>query len=266
MYIRNCPICKTELNYTTKYRMNLQEKLNKSCRSCTTKNEYIKNPEKNKREKNGRFGKSLLEVMNIKYGKEKGEINYDIWKNNKYSFKFGEKNPQYGVSPFKNGGMSYKGWYREVFFRSSFELMFIVENYNKELISAETKEYRVNYKYLGREVYYYPDFYSEIDNTIYEIKSKKWLLDSKNILKIESGKKEFIKRKIKYKVLCEYDMDIFKKYNSDYQKIIYDFLYGLVISGEVNLTDLSFEKLKTKLLKTKRITKLEKIESMLSTT
>jgi len=261
MYIRNCPSCGKELTYTTNYSKNRQEKLNKSCRSCTTKKEYVINPDKNKGEENGRFGKSLLEVMNNKYGEKKAEINYNNWKNNKNSFGIKEKNPQYGISPFKNNGMSYKGWYKGMFFRSSFELMFIFENYDKKIISAETKEYRVSYNYLGNETHYYPDFYSETNNTIYEIKSKKWLLDSKNLLKIEAGKEEFKKRGIKYEVLCEYDMDIFKKYNSDWQKIIYDFLYELVIYNEVNLTDLSFKKLKLKLLKTKRITKLKTIEN-----
>ena len=257
-------MCRKELIYSTKCSMVRQEKLNKSCRSCTTKNEYKINPDKNKGEENGRFGKSLLEVMINKYGEKEAEVNYEIWKSNnkKFHFQCGEKNPQYGVSPFKNNGMSYKGWYKGMFFRSSFELMFIFENYDKKLISAETKEYRVNYEYLDKETYYYPDFYSETDNTIYEIKSKKWLFDTKNILKIEAGKNEFKKRGIKYKVLCEYYMDIFKKYNSDWQKIIYDFLYELVISNEVNLTDLAFKKLKLKLLKTKRITKLKTIENM----
>ena len=255
-------MCRKELTYSTKCSMVRQEKLNKSCRSCTTKNEYKINPDKNKGEENGRFGKSLIDVMIYKYGEKKAKINYNVWETNKNSFGFGKENPQYGVSPFKNSGMSYKGWYKGMFFRSSFELMFIIENYDKKLISAEIKEYRINYTYQDKETYYYPDFYSEMNNTIFEIKSKKWLSNEKNLLKIEAGKNEFKKRGIKYKVLCEYDINIFEKYNSDWQKIIYDFLYELVIINEVKLTDLSFNKLKTKLLKTKRIAKLKKIENM----
>ena len=262
MYKRNCPSCGSELEYSTKWFRNKQEYLKKLCKSCVTKNEYIKNPNKNKGEENGRFGKTLMEVMINKYGEEDAKIHYKTWKGNVKGFGFGKDNPQYGKSPFKNSGMSYKGWYRGMFFRSSFELMFIVENYDKKLVSAETKDFRVKYNFLDKETYYYPDFYSELYNTIYEIKSKKWLSDEKNILKIEAGRKEFNKRGIKYEILCEYDIDIYKKYNSDWQKIIYDFLFELYVVGEIKLTDLTLEKLKTKLLKTKRIKKLKIIESM----
>lgn len=262
MYIRNCPTCGKELTYAAKHSMLKQEKLNKSCRSCTTKNEYKINPNKNKGEENGRFGKSLIDVMISKYGENNAKINYDIWVKNKNSFGLAEKNPQYGVSPFKNGGMSYKGWYKEIFFRSSFELMFLVENNDKKIVSAENLKFKVNYKFLNKETHYYPDFYDEGSNTVFEIKSKKWLLDEKNIAKIKAGQEEFKKRNIKYEVLCEDNMEIFNKYNLDWQKIIYDFIYEMFILGEIKLTNLSLAKLKNKLLKTKRIKKLKTINMM----
>lgn len=259
MFIRNCPNCKKELKYSTKYSMIRQEKFKKLCKSCTVKNEYESNPSKNKGSENGRTGKKLIDVMITKYGKCEANIRYAKWKLNLNSFGKGELNPQFGKSPFINGGMSYKGWYNDIFFRSSLELLFIVENYNKGVISAENSKFRIEYDFNGIKSYYYPDFYIESENSIYEIKSKKWISFDKNISKIESANREYKIRGVNYKVLCEYDLKLFKKYNSDWQKVIYDFIYEMVLNNKIKLTNSSLEKLKLKLTKTNRLKKLNQL-------
>lgn len=259
MFIRNCPNCKKELTYTTKFSMMRQEKLQKLCKSCTVKNEYKSNPNKNKGSENGRSGRTLMDVMINKYGEVEAKVRYSSWKSNLNSFGKGELNPQYGKSPFINGGMSYKGWYNNIFFRSSLELLFLVENYNLGIVSAENSKFRIEYNFNNIKSHYYPDFYIESQNSIYEIKSKKWMSFDRNKAKIEAASKEFKIRGINYKVLCEYDIELFKKYNSDWQKVIYDFIYEMKINKEIKLTDKSLDKLKLKLSKTNRIEKLKQL-------
>lgn len=263
MFTRNCPNCKKELKYKSNNSMKRQEKLKKWCKSCTVINEYKLNPEKNKGKNNGRSGKKLMDLMIIKYGEDNAQIKYNKWKSNLYSFGSGQLNPQYGKSPFTEGGMSYKGWYKNIFFRSSLELLFMVENWNKNLKSAENSNFRVQYEFNKSNFYYYPDFYSINDNTIYEIKSKKWISFDKNKAKINAANRKFESECIGYKVVCENDIELFKKYNSDWQKVIYDFLYDMVINDDIKLTDTSLNKLKMKLLKTNRITKLKQLDMKL---
>lgn len=252
MFIRNCPNCKKELKYKTKDSMNRQEKLKKLCKSCTVKNEYKMNPDKNKGSENGRTGKKLIDVMIAKYGEDEANIRYKKWKSNLNSFGKGSLNPQYGKSPFTNSGMSYKGWYKNIFFRSSLELLFIIENYNNVVISAENSKFRIEYYFNSEKSHYYPDFYCETQNSIYEIKSKKWMSFDRNQAKIQAANKEFKNRGINYKVLCENDIKLFENYNSNWQRVICDFIYEMVINNQIKLTDKSLEKLKLKLSKTNK--------------
>ena len=259
MFERNCPTCKKVLVYKNKNSYDRQNRKSGLCKSCAVKLDYKNNPSKNLGDNNGRSGKKLIDVMIDKYGFEQATIKYNDWIVNKNSFGTGQMNPQFGKSPFKNGGMSYKGWYRGIFFRSSFELMFLFEVLDRNPISAEGDRFRVSY---GDGLHYHPDFFIEELNTVFEIKSYKWLHDSKNQLKIEAAAKYFSKLNIKYTVLTENELITFKKYGCDWQSIIYDFLYELVVSGDVKLTDISMSKLKNNLMKTKRNFKLNKLKNM----
>lgn len=259
MFERKCPCCNKVILYKHKQSMKKQEALLKKCRSCTVKLEYEKNPDKNKGIKNGRNGKKLIDVMINKYGVDEAKNKYLNWTNNKNSFGFGDKNPQFGKPPFKNGGLSYKGWYKGVFFRSSFELMFLFEMSDRKISSAEGDRFKVKY---NDRFFYHPDFFIEDNNTIVEIKSNQWLSNIKNQLKINAAKEHFKNIGIGYDVITEDNLRIFKEYNYDWQKVIYDFLYEQVINGDVKLTNVSMLKLENKLIKTKRISKLNKLKNM----
>ncbi len=257
MYKRKCPLCDKELVYKHKYTMNKQDKNNKLCKSCTVKKEYAKNTNKNKGNNNGRYGKRLIDIMINNYGIDNGSKKYEIWKKNLNKFKSGVDNPQFGKTPFKNGGMSYKGWYNGLFFRSSIELLFLVDK-NEKMISGESFDFRISYSIKDKEYHYYPDFYSLADNTIYEIKSRKWVDSELNKIKIKYASDEFKKRGISYIIICEDDIKLYYSYNN-WDRVIYDFLYEMVINKSVELTDISLKKLKSKLLKINRIEKLNKL-------
>lgn len=108
---RICPSCKKTIEYKSREACRKGERDNSICKSCAVKNDYIKNPNKNIGENNGRFGKDLKDLMISKYGIDLGNIKYNNWKLNLYSFKKGPENPQFGKPGHINSGMSYKGWY-----------------------------------------------------------------------------------------------------------------------------------------------------------
>jgi len=78
-YKRKCPACKKELSYKHKHSYKNAVKNNKFCRSCTTKKQYEKEPDKNKGLKNGRTGKKFKDVLVDKYGKKLGKEKYEEW-------------------------------------------------------------------------------------------------------------------------------------------------------------------------------------------
>lgn len=261
---RICPSCKKTIEYKSREACRKGERVNSTCKSCAVKIDYIKNPNKNIGESNGRFGKTLKEVMINKYGNELADIKYDTWKSNLNTFKSGIDNPQYGKPGHINSGMSYKGWFKKMFFRSSFELMFIYEYYTKNNrlpISAECNEFKVKYKENNKEFNYFPDFYCPINNCIFEIKSKNFLNTEKNKIKRENAKLYFTKKGMDYITITENNLEIFNKLN-DWNKVIDSFLYNLLINYEIKLTNKSIEKLKTRFFKGKKIRKLEILNSI----
>lgn len=89
------------------------------------------------------------------------------------------------------GGHHKTGYCGKFFYRSSYELIFI--NYciiNDILLeSAETKEFRVRYQYLGKNHFYYPDFYLPDYDVVIEIKPNSKLLGDVEQIKIHEGMK-----------------------------------------------------------------------------
>lgn len=265
MFKRNCPQCGCELSYKTKQSFDTSVKKKKLCRSCTVKNEYKKNPEKNKGDSNGRFGISLFDAMIKKYGENEGNIKYEEWKANLHKFGSGKNNPQYGKSPFKNGGRSYHGWYKGLFFRSSFELIFIMENYELDLIPADNGDFRVEYILDEKKFFYHPDFYSKRLNTVYEIKSFEWLKGEKNQIKIKTAIEHFRSLGMNFNVFTEKDMVFFNhnvsgKYKTDIQTFL--LICEKFFNHEIILTESSVKRLKNRLIKRKENLKLKKLEEM----
>lgn len=252
MFTRNCPTCSKEICYSNKQSFKNSISKNSDCKSCSVKKQYEKNPEKNKGDENGMFKNSLKIAMNNKYGKKIADLKYSEWKNKKNKFKPGKSNPQFGKSPFKGGGRSYQGWYKGIYFRSTFELIFMVENQNLDLISAEKTEFRVEYTNLDLKRYYYPDFYSEKSNTVYEIKSNQWAEDPLNKNKFEFARNHFKEKNMEYSIITEKNLKYLKDaIGSKYKigKLVLDFIYDKFINNEIKLTPSSIKRMEKKLFK-----------------
>ncbi len=266
---RNCPTCNILITYSSREACRTGERKNSECKSCGTKTQYKNNPEKNIGCNNGRFGKSLLDVMKEKYGNNLGIIKYDEWRinidSNDKKFKSGVNNPQFGNNSNKKSGLSYKGYYKGLFFRSSFELMFIYEYFKKNNClpkPADNSKYKVEYELESKKRNYFPDFYCEKENKVLEIKSLKFLNTTQNIIKKECAINHFNKLNIGFESLSEYDLGIYLEYGKSWQKVIYEFMYNLYLNYEIELLDISVIKLKNGLKKKNMISKLNKLIEM----
>lgn len=90
------------------------------------------------------------------------------------------------------------GWYNGLYFRSSLELSFLVNNSGKLFYSCESNKYKVIYVDNGKNRVYYPDFTD--GEFIYEIKPIKLLGLYNNDIKIKEATKVYGD---KYKVITE---------------------------------------------------------------
>lgn len=89
-----------------------------------------------------------------------------------------------------NGGSSKTGYINDIFFRSSYEKIFIEFCIDKDILieSAENKKFRVRY-YDKNNIprFYYPDFYIPKYNSIIEVKPKSMLTMDINARKINAA-------------------------------------------------------------------------------
>lgn len=263
---RNCPTCGNLIVYKSRESCRTGERKNSDCRTCGTKKQYINDPYKNIGDNNGRYGKTLLNVMINKYGDIDGTTKYAEWQKNvslnDNKFKPGIDNPQYGKNTNLKSGMSYKGYYKGLFFRSSFELMFIYDyfrKYNILPITADNNKFKVEY-FIGEKVFnYFPDYYCNINKTVFEIKSFKFSNTTNNISKREYAVKHFNNINIHYKLLTENDLNIYIEYGKSWQRIIYDFMYNLYLNSEIDLLDISIKKLKNSFVKKNMLNKLNEL-------
>lgn len=241
--IRKCPSCNNELIYKSKDAFNQANRKNSICKSCSTKKQYINNPLKNKGNKNGRYGKSIKQISINKYGLDIGFQKYKQWsqKLSEHGFQSGELNPSFGKSPPLNSGISYKGWYKEIFFRSTLELCFLlkyeIENGYLPTI-ADDKKYRISYiDGYGKLRTYVPDFIDLSSKIIFELKCEIFVLNEINILKANAAKQKFEKEGFGYKIITEKDVDNFNCDN------FLSKLKHLHNTEVIRLTDKSLDKL-----------------------
>ena len=260
---RYCPVCNIKIDYLSRESCRNGERKNSLCRSCSTKQQYISNPNKNKGNENGRFNKTLLEVMINKYGDVDGKFKFDVWKKNMLAtagFKCGINNPQYGKPSKINSVISYSGWYKNLYFRSSYELAFIIEYERKMGIlpeSAETKNIKIPYVISGKTHNYIPDFYCSINNRVFEIKPYKYIHSTTNILKHNAALNYFKKSGISYVVFTEKELKII-----NWQRYIFEDFFNKILNKEIQLTKKSFNKFKNALKKKNMIEKLNKISKL----
>jgi hypothetical protein len=118
------------------------------------------------------------------------------------------------------------GWYNGLYFRSSLELSFLVNNFDKTFLSCEIKKYAVSYLVNGKIKSYYPDYTD--GKLIYEIKPTGLLTFGHNQHKIKAAKEMFGE---KYKIITEQESDYITK----------SIIKKLIIDGNVVLTKYSEE-------------------------
>lgn len=128
----------------------------------------------------------------------------------------------------KNQSNHISGWYNNLFFRSSLELSFLINNLEKKLVSCENENYKVIYDINGKKRAYYPDYTD--GEFIYEIKPINLLNSFNNDLKIKEAFKTYGE---KYKVITEVESPYVNK------KIILE----LISNREILLTKNSEKKM-----------------------
>lgn len=211
---RNCPKCTKVITFNNKYNAKKARKKNSICKSCTwekykesckgeknpfygkhhtkeTIDKIINNRDQSfakteefkqkmssvtKGEKNGMFGQKVYQTWVDKYGKEEADKKMSACKKKHSQRSSGKGNPMYGKPAPQGCGNGWKGWYKNMYFRSLRELFFIIdyiEKNNWSWESGEKKCHKIEYQdYKGKVRNYFPDYIIE-NKYIYEIKPKK---------------------------------------------------------------------------------------------
>ena len=116
-----------------------------------------------------------MEIWTEKFGKETAAIMFENYKEKHSKRCAGEGNPMYGKPSPKGAGNGWKGWYKEVYFRSLREVSYLIylDKNNILWTPAEKKEFTIHYlDYKGDKRTYRPDFLVN-GNILVEIKPKR---------------------------------------------------------------------------------------------
>ncbi len=91
--------------------------------------------------------------------------------------------------PARGRSKNVSGEFNGIWFRSSYEERFLRWCLSKsvKVVSASNKEFRVRYNFLGRDHFYYPDFYLPEYNIVIEVKSSWQLSDDQTIAKLDAA-------------------------------------------------------------------------------
>lgn len=121
-------------------------------------------------------GKTVYSIWLAKFGKEIADLKQKEFTQKQILLaKRGKDNPMYGKPSPNGSGNGWKGWYKNIFFRSLRELSYLIYLHQNNIVwqKAETKEYSIEYTdYKGGSRTYRPDFL--INNKILvEIKPKR---------------------------------------------------------------------------------------------
>lgn len=122
---------------------------------------------------NNMYGKSIYDVWLKKYGKEQADLKMQEFKRKQSFNNSGSKNNMYGRPSPLGSGIGWKGWYKDIYFRSLREVsyMLILDSQNTPWKPAEN----IVIKYInwdGKERTYRPDFIVD-GSKIVEIKPLK---------------------------------------------------------------------------------------------
>jgi hypothetical protein len=114
------------------------------------------------------------------------------------------------------------GWYNNVFFRSSLELSFLINNSSKNFESCENKKYAVRYIIDDKTKIYYPDYTD--GNLIFEIKPLSLINHNNNEIKIKFAKEKYGN---KFILITEVESPYVSK----------DLIKKLIMKGDIVLTN-----------------------------
>lgn len=161
--------------YGKKHSNETIEKINKSRKENNYASfktpEFLEKMRKISTENNPMKGRSVYSVWLEKYGKEEADKRMNQMKEKHRKNMSGAKNHQFGKPPPRGTGNGWKGWYKDIYFRSLRELMILIQliDNNTPYISLEGKEYGVKYvDYAGVNRTYFGDYL--INNEWIEIK------------------------------------------------------------------------------------------------
>lgn len=155
-------------------------------------------------ENNPMYNKSVYDIWIKKYGKEIADQKLIEFKQKISNATSGKNNPMFG-KPSPNGcGNGWKGWYKDVYFRSLLELSFLlcyIDRFNMKFESGEKAKWAVEYvKPTGGIGTYFPDYIID-DKYMVEIKPKK-LINTPLVKAKSTGAIKFCaKNNLKYKII-----------------------------------------------------------------
>lgn len=106
---------------------------------------------------------------------------------------------------------SYKGWYKGVFFRSSYEYFFLKKLENDGLsirTDVVTESHRIPYEWNNEHRTYIPDIYVPLRKVVYEVKSSHLCQDELVLAKAAAAKEFLSQFEISYELISEKDFEI----------------------------------------------------------
>lgn len=209
MFERNCPICFEKIYHINSYNRDSAQNLQRKCKKCGIKfrkdisgenNPFFgKKHTKETKDKLSKLDKTYTKSENFsnaiirgmagntnkkpiykcwleKYGKNEADKRLLDFKKKQSENQKGSKNPMYGKPSPQGSGNGWKGWYKNIFFRSLRELAYL--NYLDEnkisWISMESKDKGIPYyDFFGQKRNYFADFYLVQEKIIIEIKPKR---------------------------------------------------------------------------------------------
>ena len=153
---RNCPKCGKEITYSHIRDKIIAHEASSLCKVCSGKINGFKKGHKNTNKI------PVFDCWVNKYGvdianKKRNELSIRQSKNAS-----GKNNPMYGKESPNGSGNGWSGWYKGWFFRSLYELSYVVKELDGKGVkwkSAECKELTIPYIFDGSERTYRADFY-----------------------------------------------------------------------------------------------------------
>jgi hypothetical protein len=232
MHTRDCPICNKSLPYKSYSAWYMANKKNTSCKSCSLKSAYMNGnvPDKSGCN-NPMFGTTVTSRIMDKWGDD-GIDKVNQWKKKHSEKMTGEGNISFGKIR-GSAGRSFKGWYKTLFFRSSYELAFIIQYEQTNHCLPKSAEHIKILLQSGRR--YAPDFLCEYTNTIFEIKPKVFI--KANSHKFDAGRNYCKHIDWKYTVVTENELLLLPKELQRPKWII-----DLVSQGVVELTVKTYQR------------------------